>query len=186
MNPVDEILSHFDLHGANHFDERDVTQIAHALQCAHQAELSGASAAMITASLLHDIGHLINPDARAAIDRGEDAEHEIRAVNYLKDWFDDDVLQPIRYHVDAKRYLTATDKDYFARLSSGSVASLAVQGGPFSEDEVEAFETLPYHQDAVQLRRWDEGGKSPTAETPSIRHFRKYVEAALKPSLRAG
>lgn len=46
-----------------------MTQIAHALQCALQAEQAGASAAMITASLLHDIGHLLNPDAGAAIDR---------------------------------------------------------------------------------------------------------------------
>ena len=45
MNPVDEILRHFARHGSVHFDEKDVTQLGHALQCAHQAEQAGASAA---------------------------------------------------------------------------------------------------------------------------------------------
>jgi [1-hydroxy-2-(trimethylamino)ethyl]phosphonate dioxygenase len=180
MNPVDEILGHFAEHGTSHFDEKDVTQLGHALQCAHQAEQAGASAAMITACLLHDVGHLINADARAAIDRGEDAEHEIRALGYLGQWFDDDVLQPIRWHVDAKRYLTATDQDYFATLSEGSVRSLEVQGGPFSKAEVTDFEKLEHHGDAVQLRRWDEMAKSPSAQTPPLEHFRPYVEAAVK------
>lgn len=180
MNPVDEILGHFAEHGTSHFDEKDVTQLGHALQCAHQAEQAGASAAMITACLLHDVGHLINADARDAIYRGEDAEHEIRALGYLKQWFGDDVLQPIRWHVDAKRYLTATDQDYFATLSEGSVRSLEVQGGPFSEAEVADFEKLEHHADAVQLRRWDEAAKSPNAQTPPLEHFRQYVEAAVK------
>jgi [1-hydroxy-2-(trimethylamino)ethyl]phosphonate dioxygenase len=180
MNPVDEILDHFAMHGTSHFDEKDVTQLGHALQCAHQAEQAGASPAMITACLLHDVGHLINADARAAIDRGEDAEHEVRAITYLGQWFGDDVLQPIRWHVDAKRYLTATDPAYFSTLSQGSVRSLEVQGGPFSETEVADFEALPHHADAVRLRRWDEGAKSPSARTPPLEHFRHYVEAALK------
>jgi phosphonate degradation associated HDIG domain protein len=184
MNPVDEILRHFARHGSAHFDEKDVTQLGHALQCAHQAEQAGASAAMITACLLHDVGHLINVDARAAIDRGEDAEHEIRAQAYLATWFDDEVLQPIRSHVDAKRYLTATDPIYFSTLSHGSARSLAVQGGPFSKVEVVAFEAREHFQDAVQLRRWDETAKSPTAPTPPLEHFRRYVEAALRPDNR--
>lgn len=184
MNPVDEIFGHFARVGTSRFDEVNVTQLGHALQCAHQAEKAGASAAMITACLLHDVGHLINSDARDAIDRGEDAEHEVRALDYLKTWFDDDVLLPIRWHVDAKRYLTAVDQGYFASLSRGSVRSLEVQGGPFSKDEVQGFEAVPYYQDAVQLRRWDEGAKSATAQTPPLEHFRAYVEAALKPEAR--
>jgi phosphonate degradation associated HDIG domain protein len=184
MNPIDEILENYAERALSRFDEENVTQRAHALQCAALAEQAGASPALITACLLHDIGHLINPDALAAINRGEDAEHEERAARYLAPWFNDDVLQPIRWHVDAKRYLTATDGDYFAKLSQGSVRSLEVQGGPFSEEEVAEFEARPYHGDAVRLRRWDEGAKSPSARTPPIEHFRQYIEAALKPELR--
>jgi [1-hydroxy-2-(trimethylamino)ethyl]phosphonate dioxygenase len=182
MNPVDEIIQHYAAHGTSHFDEVDVTQLGHALQCAHQAERAGASAAMVTACLLHDVGHLINIDARAAIDRGEDATHEIRAVQYLGQWFDADVLEPIRWHVDAKRYLTATDPEYFSKLSHGSVRSLEVQGGPFSKAEVAAFEARSHYRDAVQLRRWDESAKSPTAEPPPLEHFRQYVELSVRSS----
>lgn len=181
-SPVDQILEIFAAYGSDHFDEKDVTQLGHALQCATHAERAGESAAMITACLLHDIGHLINPDARAAIGRGEDAEHEQLAVDYLSAWFGDDVLQPIRWHVDAKRYLTATDPGYFARLSEGSVKSLEVQGGPYSADEIAAFEALAYHREAVKLRQWDEAAKDPHAEIPPMEHFRPYIEAALRPS----
>ena len=134
--------------------------------------------------MLHDVGHLINVSARAAIDRGEDAKHEIRAQAYLATWFDDEVLQPIRWHVDAKRYLTATDPIYFSTLSHGSVHSLAVQGGPFSKVEVAAFEAREHFQDAVQLRRWDETAKSPITPTPPLEYFRRYIEAALRPDNR--
>ena len=185
MSPIDQIMENFSERALTRFDEKNVTQLAHALQCAHQAEQAGASPAQITACLLHDIGHLINPDARDAIDRGEDAEHEVCALRYLEPWFYDDVLQPVRWHVDAKRYLTATDPAYFAMLSEGSVRSLEVQGGPFTPDEAAAFETIPHHEDAVKLRRWDEGAKSPTAKTPPLTHFQQYVEASLKPEARS-
>ena len=184
MKAIDRIMENFSERALTRFDEKNVTQLAHALQCAHQAEQAGASPALITACLLHDIGHLINPDARAAIDRGEDAEHEIRALRYLEPWFDDDVLQPVRWHVDAKRYLTATDPDYFATLSEGSVRSLEVQGGPFTPDEATAFEAIPYHADAVKLRRWDEGAKIAGRPTPDFNHYalllQKLVDAHAK------
>jgi predicted HD phosphohydrolase len=61
---------------------------------------------------------------------------------------------------------------------------LEVQGGPFSDTEVADFEARPHYRDAVQLRRWDEDAKSPSAQTPLLEHFRQYVEAAVKPQAR--
>ena len=103
MSITDEIKSIFLEKGENHFDEGSVTQLAHALQCAQHAEIANSSAEMITACLLHDIGHLLNKDARQAIRNGEDAEHEHIAVDYLRSWFGPAVTSPIRWHVDAKR-----------------------------------------------------------------------------------
>lgn len=181
MDTVSEIFEILKEQGdRNYGNAESVTQLQHALQCAAHAENAGASAAMITAALLHDIGHLINPDARAAIKRKEDAQHEDSGAAFLKQWFDDDVCEPVRHHVAAKRYLTATESDYFGRLSKGSVRSLEVQGGPFDGDEAARFIKMPFADDGVQLRRWDEEAKDIHAPTPSLEHFRRYVEAALR------
>ena len=47
--------------GHSHFEEM-VTQYQHAVQTAHLAKNSGADAQLITAALLHDIGHLLVSD----------------------------------------------------------------------------------------------------------------------------
>ena len=133
---------------------------------------------MITARLLHDTGHLLNNDARQAIRNGEDTEHEHIAVDYLRSWFSPAITSPIRWYVDATRYLCATDKTYFAKLSKGSVRRLEVQGGPFDRQEVASFESQPYYKEAVQLRRWDETFKSTLTTTPSIDHFLNFASQA--------
>ena len=133
---------------------------------------------MITACLLHDTGHLLNNDARQAIRNGEDTEHEHIAVDYLRSWFSPAITSPIRWYVDATRYLCATDKTYFAKLSNGSVRRLEVQGGPFDRQEVASFESQPYYKEAVQLRRWDETSKSTLTTTPSIDHFLNFASQA--------
>ena len=133
---------------------------------------------MITACLLHDTGHLLNNDARQAIRNGEYTEHEHIAVDYLRSWFSPAITSPIRWYVDATRYLCATDKTYFAKLSKGSVRHLEVQGGPFDRQEVARFESQPYYKEAVQLRRWDETFKSTLTTTPSIDHFLNFASQA--------
>ena len=133
---------------------------------------------MITACLLHDTVHLLNNDARQAIRNGEDTGHENIAVDYLRSWFSPAITSPIRWYVDATRYLCATDKTYFAKLSKGSVRRLEVQGGPFDRQEVASFESQPYYKEAVQLRRWDETFKSTLTTTPSIDHFLNFASQA--------
>ncbi len=79
-----------------------------------------------------------------------------------------------------KRYLCATEADYFAKLSPDSVKSLALQGGPMSAEEVAAFDALPHHAAAVQLRRYDEQAKVKGLETPPVAHFMPAVARCLK------
>ncbi len=157
-----------------------VNQLEHALQCAQQAEQAGATPALVTAALLHDIGHLINPDDRAAFGRGEDARHEILGACYLEQWFGADVTEPVRLHVEAKRYLTATDAAYHDGLSSKSKRTLALQGGPIDSAQSAAFRSRAFAEDAVALRRWDDGGKVAGACVPALEHFEALVAAALK------
>jgi gamma-butyrobetaine dioxygenase len=83
----------------------------------------------------------------------------VRGADYLKVGFADSVTEPIRLHVQAKRYLVASTPGYLELLSEDSVRSLALQGGPMPLHERRHFETHPYSKDAIRLRRWDEQSK---------------------------
>jgi phosphonate degradation associated HDIG domain protein len=179
MTPIDTIFDTLRA-GQKHYGESAVTQLEHAIQCATLAERGGAGPPLVAASLLHDFGHLVNPDDRAAASRGEDGEHERVAAGYLARWFGDEVILPIRLHVAAKRYLTATEPGYAGTLSRASVLSLAAQGGPFSAEDARRFAELPGAADAIRLRRWDERAKEKGAATPALDHFRPCLEASLK------
>lgn len=181
MTPIDTIFDCLRA-GQKHYGESAVTQLEHAIQCATLAEREGAGAALVAASLLHDLGHLVNPDDRAQTARREDCAHEAIAAAYLARWFGDDVVLPVRLHVAAKRYLTATEPAYFATLSAGSVLSLELQGGPFTADEARAFAAQPGAAEAIRLRRWDERAKIAGASTPTLEHFRACLEECLTPA----
>jgi phosphonate degradation associated HDIG domain protein len=181
MNPIDQIIERLDRYGGADYGDERVTQLAHALQCAAQAEAEGAAASLISAALLHDIGHLVHDLGPSPAARGIDDRHETRGEEWLSHWFDEAVTAPVRLHVDAKRYLTGTDPGYFATLSPGSVRSLELQGGPFSPELAEWFIGLPYAKEAVRVRRWDEAAKVPGKPTPDLAHFRRYLEASLRP-----
>jgi len=156
-----------------------VSQRAHALQAAALAERSGCDSAMVTAALLHDIGHLLDKRGEEAAARGIDTKHEVIGAGWLARHFGEPVCEPIRLHVAAKRYLCAVEPGYYERLSSASKLSISLQGGPMTEAEAAAFVAQPYAAEAVQLRRWDEAAKRPEAVTPGFEHFARHIQAAM-------
>jgi gamma-butyrobetaine dioxygenase len=129
---------------------------------------------------MHDIGHLINSEDRAAFQRQEDARHEILGARYLAQWFGPDVTVPVSLHVDAKRYLTAVEPEYYDGLSTVSKQTLALQGGPFQPDEAATFGALLFMSEAVDLRRWDDGAKLPGTEVPPLAFYEPHLHAAFK------
>jgi gamma-butyrobetaine dioxygenase len=177
-DPIGYLLSLLDQLGADRYGGEEVTQLAHALQCATFAQREGASDSLVAAALLHDIGHLVNPKDEGATLRGIDAAHEKVGANYLARWFGPAVTAPVAQHVAAKRYLCQAEDGYFERLSEESVRSLAVQGGPFDAEQAADFLARPYAQDAVALRRWDELAKDPEMVTPALEDFRPVLERA--------
>jgi len=82
------------------------------------------------------------------------------------------VLEPIRLHVPAKRYLCTTDAEYYDGLSEASKRSFAVQGGNMSEEELAALRANPHLEASLELRRWDDSGKVSKLETPGLEDFR--------------
>jgi phosphonate degradation associated HDIG domain protein len=156
-----------------------INQQQHALQAAWLAEKEGRSDALVTAALLHDIGHLVHNLGVNPADAGIDDRHEELGHAWLANYFGPEVTEPVRLHVAAKRYLCAIEEDYFAKLSPDSVKSLALQGGPMSTEDVRAFEALPHSAEAVQLRRYDEQAKVKGLETPPVAHFMAAVARSL-------
>lgn len=168
--------------GYEQYGGEAVTQLEHALQCATLAQENQASPELITACLFHDLGHLVHNLGENAAEKGVDDHHEHRAIPWLKPLFSEAVTEPIRLHVEAKRYLCAVDSDYFDSLSTNSQQSLRLQGGLFSTQEVEMFLALPYAKDAIQLRYWDEIAKTPERITPFLENFMAVLETSLRKS----
>jgi phosphonate degradation associated HDIG domain protein len=172
---IDAILALFDRRGADAYSGEAVTQLEHALQSARLAETAGAGEALVVAALLHDLGHLIHrADADLAV-LGIDARHEAIGATYLARYFGPEVVEPVRLHVPAKRYLCATDPGYRDALSPASVRSLALQGGAFAAVDAERFAALPFAEAAVALRRWDDRAKVPGASTPDLDAYRALI-----------
>jgi predicted HD phosphohydrolase len=205
MPTVDDIIDLYRNDGARQYGREAVNQLEHALQCAHLAERADAAPELIAACLLHDIGHLIghrpgwNPAGRAVeyFAAGNSHEyqhtqveqaallenkslndlHEHRAQWYLNGVFGPGVLEPIRLHVEAKRYLCHAEPAYWNDLSAESKHSLEVQGGQHSGEQAADFMSLPHARHAVLLRRWDDRAKTPWMPTPDLEHYKAILKS---------
>lgn len=177
-----EVLRLFGERGDSEYGGEAVTQQQHALQAALFAEQADASPSLIVAALLHDVGHLLHHLPDDAPEHGVDDRHESLAAGWLKKRFSADVVEPVRLHVAAKRYLCAIDPAYLQQLSPPSVLSLQLQGGPMTEAEAQEFAAGPYCEVAASLRRWDDSAKIPDFPTPSLEHFAGYIDRVLQES----
>jgi len=172
---LDDLLAFFREHASGRYGLSDVNQMQHALQSAHLAETRGATPALVLACLFHDIGHFRGRQDDALAERGVDDLHEVAGARLLAKVFGSEVAEPVSLHVTAKRYLCTIDPGYYGRLSADSVRSLDLQGGVMNDGERRNFESEPYSDDAIFLRKCDEDAKDPAAQVPELDH---YVETA--------
>ena len=172
---LDDIAELFARGGGARYSGEPVTQLEHALQCAWLAESEGAGDELVAAALLHDLGHLLNDQGDSPTLRGVDDLHQFHALPFLRGLCSDRVLNAIRWHVDAKRYLCAVRPSYFEALSEDSRRSLALQGGVFSGDEARSFLDRPHARDAIRVRLWDDQAKRSGLRTPPLSHFLSRV-----------
>ena len=161
----------FRRHGHIEYSGENVTQLEHALQAAQRAEAEGAGDTLVTAALLHDLGHLLNLQGDSPSARGIDDQHQYYAIPFLRPLFPPAVIEAIRLHVDAKRALCALEPEYYEALSPDSKRSLTLQGGIFARGEADAFLARPFAADAVRVRRWDDAAKVPGHPTPPLSHY---------------
>jgi predicted HD phosphohydrolase len=114
MNAIEEVRDLFERRGSEaHFGE-GVSILEHSLQTAWLAEQAGAGPHLMVAALLHDIGHRLHQMPEDVADHGVDARHEAIGEAWLRSRFGSDVSEPVRLHVDAKRYLCSIDPRYLS------------------------------------------------------------------------
>lgn len=179
-DPADLVAALIDGKGERQYGLSAVNQRAHALQAALLAEQAGCSSALVTAALLHDIGHMVHGLGEDPAEQGVDDRHEQVGHDFLRRYFGPEVTEPVRLHVAAKRYLCATEPAYLDRLSPDSIRSLALQGGPMPDTEAATFAALGRAAAALRLRRFDEAAKVQDLATPPVAHFLPHVRRCLR------
>lgn len=153
------------------YEDEAVNQLQHALQTAQSARDAGGDDVMIAAALLHDIGR-----APAVLAHYGEGAHERIGELFCAEHISERAAYLVGQHVPAKRYLVATDPTYGDSLSPASVRSLARQGGPMTPAEVTEFQSQPFHQEAAQLRRWDDAAKDGTAVTDQLSSYEAVLQ----------
>ncbi|MDE2051447.1 MAG: HD domain-containing protein [Gammaproteobacteria bacterium] len=187
MSVIDEVFSLYAARGSAAYFGEAVSMTEHGLQAAHFAELEGAREIVVAAALLHDIGHLIATVPDDIAEWTVDARHEATGARWLSKWFGDEVAEPVRLHVRAKRYLCTVDATYFSQLSPASILTLKLQGGPMPADEVASFEAESGYRDAIVVRRCDDRGKVAGLETRRLEDYRGLLQSLARPAeLRGG
>ncbi|MEI6329450.1 MAG: phosphonate degradation HD-domain oxygenase [Pseudanabaena sp. ELA645] len=176
---IDEIFDIFATRGHAQYGGEPITQLEHGLQCATLALEHAASPELITACLFHDLGHLLHDLGENPTEQAIDDRHEREGAKCLEQIFSPAVTEPIRLHVEAKRYLCAIAPNYRAGLSENSESSLILQGGSFSSEEAAMFIAKPYAKAAVKLRIWDDRAKVVGLETPDLNSFVAIAKSCL-------
>jgi len=177
MNVVDKIISNFKNNKSLYIGEK-VTMSEHMIQSAMLAEKNKSSSSLICSSLLHDYGHFIIDDPDKLVSKKEDGKHEEIGYLYLKKFFNKNVVEPIRNHVKAKRYL-ARNKKYYQILSSASIESLYLQGGVMNDIEAKEFEKEKSFNDSIKLRKFDEAAKKTDLKMKDIDEYKNLLSSNL-------
>ncbi|WP_339517764.1 phosphonate degradation HD-domain oxygenase [Pseudomonas proteolytica] len=156
---VAEVFGLYEQHGAADYIGEPVSQIEHMSQAAQLAMAEGFDDEVVLAAFFHDIGHICGQGGANMGGYGV-VSHERLGADYLRRaGFSERLARLVEYHVQAKRYLTFSQPDYYHRLSEASRRTLGYQGGVMTADEALAFEQDPLCAVSLRMRHWDEQAK---------------------------
>ena len=177
MNIVDKIIFSYSNNKSLYIGEK-VTMSEHMIQTAMLAEKAKCSTSLVCSCLLHDYGHFILENPDALVKKMKDGKHEEVGSEFLKKYFIKDVLGPIKYHVEAKRYLARNEK-YYRLLSEASKISLKLQGGTMDKKEAKEFENHEFFADSIKLRKFDENAKEFGLKIKAISEYKNLLISKL-------
>jgi phosphonate degradation associated HDIG domain protein len=180
---VDKIFHLYYTFGDADYIGEPVSQIEHMSQSAQLAITEGYDDEVVLAAFFHDLGHICALDNEANSMYGFGVKrHEQIGADFLRDQgFPELVAKLVENHVQAKRYLTFKDPDYYNQLSEASKQTLKHQGGVMSAEEAVSFEEDELFDVSIRMRRWDELAKEmhiPVIDLNELKQrARKVLEA---------
>ena len=177
MDIIEKIISNFKNNNSLYIGEK-VTIAEHMIQSAMIAEKSKSKKNLICSCLLHDYGHFILDEPDELVKKNIDGKHEDIGYEYLKRFFKREVVEPIKNHVLAKRYLVR-EKKYYDCLSDASLISLKLQGGMLNNKEAKLFEKDEFFNESVKLRKFDELAKKVGIKIKDITEYKNLLKKFL-------
>lgn len=148
-------------HGkADYIDER-ISQLEHKSQAAQHAFNKGYDDEVVLAAFFHDIGHLCELGNELSSMSGcGTKEHEKLGADFLLSRrFSQRIVNMVRMHVSAQRYLCTAAPGYYHQLSEASKHTLDFQGGFMSMEEVADFEDSDVFIESERMLLWDDAVK---------------------------
>tara|TARA_B100000029_G_scaffold433142_1_gene445797 strand:+ start:68 stop:604 length:537 start_codon:yes stop_codon:yes gene_type:complete len=177
MDIIEKIITNFKNNKSLYIGEK-ITIAEHMIQSAMMAEKSKSKNNLVCSCLLHDYGHFILDDPDELVKKNQDGKHEDIGYEYLKKFFRKEVVEPIKNHVLAKRYL-ARNKKYYNKLSEASIVSLKLQGGLLNTREAKSFEKDKFFKESIKLRKFDEAAKKVGIKIKNIIEYKNLLKAFL-------
>jgi predicted HD phosphohydrolase len=172
VTSVDELVALL-AGGAGVYDEPDVDGLSHALQCgAILRRERPDDPELAVAGLVHDIADIAYP--------ADHDDHARRGAALIEPLLGPRVARLVGAHVEAKRYLVATDPSYRAALSPRSTETLGRQGDALDPDAIAALAADPDLGAVLALRRADERAKDTGARPPALAAWREVLEAVAR------
>jgi predicted HD phosphohydrolase len=169
---VDELLALL-ARGEGVFDEPGIDGLFHALQCgAHLRASFPDDPELAVAGLVHDIADIVFPN--------DHRDHAARGAELIEPLLGTRVARLVGAHVEAKRYLVATDPEYRARLSPRSIETLHAQGDALEASDIERLANDPDLAAILALRRADESAKDVAAHPPALATWRALIEEVAR------
>lgn len=154
---IDAIFNLYKQYGHENYGE-GVTQLMHMVQAGKLAQKESYDDEMVLAAFFHDIGHFLE-ESESMGAYGKMAHDQLGKKYLAEVGFPERMGILVASHVDAKRYLTYSNPEYYNLLSDASKKTLEYQGGPMTAEEAADYEKDPLLERYIKLRYWDDQAK---------------------------
>jgi phosphonate degradation associated HDIG domain protein len=178
---LNEVFSLYEKFGNADYIGEPVSQIEHMSQAAQFAMKEGFDDEVVLAAFFHDIGHIcVMQNETNSMGGFGVMSHEKVGADYLRHkGFPERVAKLVENHVQAKRYLTFKNPDYYLSLSDASKKTLEFQGGVMSASEAETFEKDILFETSIRMRKWDELAKEKNVALLNLEEIKSKARMVL-------